>query len=185
MDKLKVKNVLLTAAAELGIYDVVKNYMDGISTDASDTQTLLRCFNLVENELAVDYLPLYAEEEVETETGAVYYTEFSRTPIRIVAVHDAWDNEMPFRLFPDYLKTQGGKLKIRYAYEPVKKTLEGESDYVLQSAERLLAYGIATEYSLALGLFEEAAVWDKKYKEAVAIAYRTKPNRVLQSRRWV
>ena len=74
---------------------------------------------------------------------------------------------------------------IRYAYAPQKKALNDESDYRMYASVRLFAYGIAAEYSLSIGLFEEAAVWDKKYKEAVTAAYRANPCRIIQSRRWV
>lgn len=186
MNKITVKEVLLAAAAEVGVYDSVLAYLEnGSVSGKEETEALLRCFNLVENELALDYLPLYAEEELETGTGCVYYRELSRSAVRVVKVEDAWGNEASFRLFPEYLKTQGGKIKIRYAYSPVKKTVNDESDYHMYASVRLFAYGIAAEYSLSLGLFEEAAVWDKKYKDAVTAAYKVNPCRIIQSRRWV
>lgn len=186
MNKITVKEVLLQAATEVGIYESVYDYLEkGNESGKADTETLLRCFNLVENELALDYLPLYAEETVETSTGCVYYSELSRTAVRVVKVEDEWGNDVPFKLFSEYLKTQGGKLLIRYAYAPQKKALNDESDYRMYASVRLFAYGIAAEYSLSIGLFEEAAVWDKKYKEAVTAAYRANPCRIIQSRRWV
>ena len=186
VNKITVKEVLLSAAAEVGLYYKVYAYLEeGEAEGLEATEALLRCFNLVENELALDYLPLYAEEEVVTDTGTVYYSELSRPAVRVVKVEDAWGNDMPFRLFPEYLKTQGGTLKIRYAYVPAKKTVADDSDYHTLASVRLFTYGIAAEYSLSIGLFEEAAVWDKKYKDAVTAAYRSNPCRVIQSRRWV
>ncbi len=186
MNKITVKEVVKAAAYEVGVYDNVLAYLEkGDEKGKEDVENLLRCFNLVENELALDYLPLYAEEVVETETGCVYYSELSRSAVRVVKVEDTWGNDTAFRLFPEYLKTQGGKIKIRYAYSPEKKTIDGESDYRTHASERLFAYGMAAEYSLSLGLFEEAAVWDKKYKDAVAAAYRNSPCKIIQSRRWV
>lgn len=186
MNTITVKDAILTAAAELGFADTVQAYFDGTSQEGeAEVEALLRCFQLVENELALDYLPLYAEEEVETGTGVVPYDAFSRTIVRIVKVTDEWGNDAPFTLFPEYLKTQGGKCKIRYAYAPEKKELDGESDYHLYVSARLLAYGMAMEYALARGMFEEASVWDKKYKDAITATYRANPCRVIRSRRWV
>ncbi len=186
MSKIIVKDVVLAAASALGIYNVVAGFLEhGDMNGAEDTELLIRCFNMVENELALDYLPLYAEEEVETETGCVYYSELSRSAVRVVKVEDAWGNDTAFRLFPEYLKTQGGKIKIRYAYAPEKKTIADESDYHSYASVRLFSYGVAAEYSLSMGLFEEAAVWDKKYKDAITSAYRTNPCKVIQSRRWI
>ena len=186
MKTITVKEVLLIAAAELGLYDTVRSYIEEQNeTGKEETEALLRCFNLVENEVALDYLPLYAEEVVETDTGSVYYSQLSRSAVRVVKVTDEWDNDAPFRLFPEYIKTQGGRLKIRYAYAPEKKGIADESDYLTQVSPRLFAYGVAAEYCLALGIFEDAAVWDKKYKDAITATYRAKPVRVIQSRRWV
>ena len=183
---MTVLEIIRAAATELGIADDVDDYLEGVSSvGAADTENLLRCFNLVENELALDYLPLYAEEEFETETGVIYFSEFSRAAVRVVKVTDGYGNETAFKLFPEYLKTQGGKVVVRYTYTPTAKTLTDESEFKTLASVRLFAYGIAAEYSLASGLFEEAAVWDKKYKEAIACAYRSRPSKKIASRRWV
>ncbi|MBQ8309068.1 MAG: hypothetical protein IJX96_04465 [Clostridia bacterium] len=182
---MTVKEILKAAAVELGMATEVEAYFDGTYPDGITAVTdLLRCFNLVENELAIDYLPLYAEEEVESDTGAIYFSSLSRSVVRILRVCDEWGNDAAFKLFPDYLKTQGGKVAIRYTYTPKEKTVDGVSDFASNVSLRLFAYGIAAEYSLASGLFEDAALWDKKYKDAITAAYRSNPCRRLRSRRW-
>lgn len=184
---MTVKEIILAAAYELGIVEKVQVYFKGESTD-TDAETiakaLLRCFNLVENEVALDYLPLLAEEMMETETGAVYYSSLSREAARVIGVWDEWGNAVPFTLFPDYLKTQPQKVLVRYTYLPQEKSFGDESDFTLGASVRLFAYGVAAEYALASGLFEEAAVWDKKYKDAIKAAYSAKPARRIRSRRW-
>ena len=182
---MTVKEILTAAATGLGLAEEVNAYLLGTSTEGEAvTSELLRCFNLVENEVALDYLPLLAEEELQSDTGAVHYASFSREAARVVGVYDEFGNALPFTLFPEYLKTQAGKIVVRYTYLPKAKMLADKSDFVLQASVRLFAYGIAAEYSLASGLFEEAAVWDKKYKNAIEAAYRAKPARRLRSRRW-
>lgn len=173
-------------AVELGIGERVREYLEGISDDGKeDVNALLRCFNLVENELALDYLPLYAEEELVSETGAVYFSELENKPVRIVEVRDFTGQQTAYRLFPEYLKTTAGQITVRYTYAPEEKLLTGESDFKLFASVRLFAYGMASEYLTANGLFEEGAVWDKRYKDAIASAYRSKPARRIASRRWV
>ena len=185
MNKMTVKEILLASAGLLGKGDEVKAYLDGTSLDAqADVENLLRCFQLVENELALDYLPLHAEEEIQTQTGAIFFDEFTRAPVRILRVCDEGGKSCTFKLFPEYVKTQSGKVKVTYTYAPNEKTLDGESDYKAQASVRLFAYGIAAEYALASGMFEDASVWDKKYKDAIEAAYRSTPSRVMRSRRW-
>lgn len=182
---MTVKEVLLTAAFELGMADGVQAYLDGTSQESkAEVESLLKCYNLVENELALDYLPITAEDEVWTDTGVVYFSELAQRVVRIVRITDAWGNETPFTLYPEYVKTQPGRVKISYTYVPKEKTLDAECEHMRYVSERLMAYGIATEYALASGLFEEAAVWDKKYKDAIAAAYRAKPKAKIHSRRW-
>ena len=72
----------------------------------------------------------------------------------------------------------------RYTYLPKTKTFDDKSDFTLNASVRLLSYGVAAEYALANGMFEEAAVWDKKYKDAIKAAYCSKPPRRIRSRRW-
>lgn len=182
---MTVKEILLAAAGELGILGEVEGFLSGTSTDGeTEANALLRCFNLVENEVALDYLPLLAEEEMESDAGVIYYSALSREAVRVLGVRDEWGNEVPFTLFPEYLKTQPQKVCVRYSYLPKAKTFEDKSDFTLNASVRLLSYGVAAEYALANGMFEEAAVWDKKYKDAIKAAYCSKPSRRIRSRRW-
>lgn len=183
---MTVLEVVRAAATELGIADEVNEYLEGISENAkADAENLLRCFNLVEGELALDHLPLTAEDELETQTGAIYYSELSRAAVRVIKVADARGNELAFRVFPEYLKTQSGRVCVTYAYTPEEKGFTDESDYGASTGARLFAYGVAAEFCLAAGRFEEAAVWDAKYKEAIGRAYRMRPAKRIRSRRWV
>ena len=183
---MTVKDCILAAGAELGIKEGLEAYFNGSSQDKeTEAEALLRCFNLVENELALDYLPLTAEENVATETGSVFYSDLKRAAVRILKVCDKWGNEVEFKLYPEYLKTQPGEWKIHYSYTPVEKSMNGQSDFLLYASVRLFAYGMAAEYSLAAGLFEEAAVWDKKYKDAIAATYRSYGSKHIRPRRWV
>lgn len=183
---MTVLEIIRAAATELGLADEVNDYLEGNSDNAkADTENLLRCFNLVENELALDYLPLHAEEELETQTGAIYYSEFSRAAVRVLKVTDGWGNELAFKLFPEYIKTQSDRVRVTYTYTPTEKGFADESEFLSLVSVRLFAYGVAAEFCLSSGRFEEAAVWDNKYKEAISRAYRALPSKKIRSRRWV
>ena len=183
---MKVKEIVLAAANALGIEEGVTLYFAG--TDQAyqkEGERLLACFNLVENELALDYLPLHAEDVFETETGRLEFAAFKFAPVRIVRVMNEIGESVRFSVFPEYLKTEVGKLTVRYTYTPNEKGIGGESDYVLHVSERLFVYGILAEYCLGEGMFEEASIWDKKYKDAIKAACKEVPCTRLKSRRWV
>ncbi len=182
---MTVKEVIILAAEELGIGDVVKSYLDGdLSKGETETLALLRCFNLVENEVALDYLPLFAEDTVLTETGVVEYSALSKTAVRILSVKDDAGNSLKYKIFPSYLVAQPGEVSIRYTYTPTAKELTESSDFVLLVSARLLAFGVAAEYCFSCGLYDEGEAWNKKYKDALKAAYQAKPAKVLRSRRW-
>ena len=183
---MTVLECVKAAAVEVGLKEDVFGYLEnGEKKGEEATSNLVRCFNLVENELALDYLPLFFEDELESETGAVYFSELTKAPVRIIKVTDGFGQELTFSLFPEYLKTQAGKIKVRYSYSPTEKGIEVTSDFLLYASVRLFAYGMAAEYFAASGLFEEAAVWDRKYKDAIQAAYKRKPNKKICSRRWL
>jgi hypothetical protein len=75
--KVSVKAAVRATAQALGIADGVEAFLDGEETEEGkkDTELLVKCFNRVENELALDYLPLLAEDEVLSSTGVVRYAE--------------------------------------------------------------------------------------------------------------
>ncbi len=184
---ITVKDAVKRTARMLGIAEGVEQFLEGVASEVGerDTKLLLTCFQGVENELALDYLPLMAEEEILTATGLIRYAELEKTPVRILCVEDEWGKSVKYQLFPDYVKTGSGKVKLYYAYAPTQKSLEDNSEYQTEASERLFAYGMATEYCLAVGELAAAEVWDKKYKEAVRSAYRLRPCKRLRSRRWV
>ncbi len=183
---ITVKEAVLQTAQMLGISKGVNAYLDGEDDQKGekDVGLLLAAFQKVENELALDYLPLMAEEELVTTTGCVSYDELNYPVARILCVEDEWGNSLKFQIFPSYMKTQTGKVKIIYAYAPEEKNIDGVSDYEIAVSLRLFTYGMATEYSLAMGELTAASVWDKKYKDAVQAAYRLRPCKKLRSRRW-
>lgn len=185
--KVSVKSAVRAAAQVLGIAENVEAYINREETEEGreDTTLLLKCFNRVENELALDYLPLIAEDEVLSSTGVVQYAELTYPAVRVLSVEDDEGNLLKYKLFPNRLEARSGRMKIVYAYTPTEKTLDGESDYQTAVSERVFVYGMAAEYSLMQGELEAARIWDKKYKEAVTAAYRLRPTKRIRSRRWM
>lgn len=181
-----VVDVLKMAATQLGFGEGVEKFLDGKSEEfALECKDLLACYNLVENELALDYFPLTMEETVETDTGAVYYKELSSNAVRVFGVRDEWGNSVKYKIFPEYVLLIPGKWKITYNYAPREKSLADEVEKNARVSKRTLCYGIAAQYCLLKGDFELAAVWTAKYKEAIAAAFRSGKMRKISSRRWV
>ena len=184
---MTVKECMELAAVHLGIEEPIDSYFQagGTAEDQKKGTLLLSCFNIVENELALDYFPLIAEDTLESEGGIIDFSSLKNDAVRITKVTDEWGNETEFQLFPSYLKTQPGKVCVTYTYTPKKKAMGEKSDFYTSVSVRLISYGMAAEYAMATGLFEDASVWDKKYKEGIRAAYRVQKCKRIRSRRWV
>ena len=183
---MKVLDVLLEAADMLGMKDELESYYNGDSdTYERQGEQLLTSFHLAECALAMDYVPLYVEDELLTATGRLEFSSFAHPPIRIVEVKNTAGEALPYTLYPKYLKTSVGRVIVVYAYAPEKKTTEDESDFSMLTSPHVLAYGTLAQYCLANGMFQEAAIWDKKWKDSVEYLCHTKQCKRLGSRRWI
>ena len=185
--EISVVEMVRATAQVLGISEWVDNHLDGGSSKEGkkDTEILVECFNRVQNELALDYLPLTAENIVVTSTGVIDYSKLSYAPTRILSVEDEYGESVKFKLFPDRLETQAGKVKVLYAYAPEEQDIDGACEYKTSVSKRLFVYGMAAEYALIVGEKEAAYMWDKKYKDAVHAAYKVRAGKTLRSRRWI
>ena len=181
---MTVEEVVMLAAEELQIATETREYFEGESTEGQiKAELLLTCYNLVENELALDYYTLTKEEQV-TSTGKVLFSTLKNAPVRILKVTDEKGQELAYTLFPSYLTVRKGKAIITYVYTPNKKTMDDDCDFSGKVSARLMAFGVAAEYCMAMGAFEEASLWDKKYKDAIeAIREPAKGGR-MALRRW-
>lgn len=182
---MKVKYTIVAAAKLLGIEQEIVAYFNGQSSACENADVLLDCFNEIENELALDYFPLIAEESKSSDNGQFGYSDFENSVVRVLRVTDERGEEIPFKLYARYMTTQPGKVVVTYTYSPKVKSITGESDFLMGVSERLFAYGIAAAYATVKGLYEESAVWDKKYKDAIAYAGRAMRSKRLKGRVWV
>ena len=185
---LTVENVVRLAAQMLGLEEKADEYFGGNSSEETTRiiQGLVNCFNLVENELAVDYLPLVCEETLSTdEQGNIEYARLAKKVAYIISVRDEFGAIVKAKRMPTQLALGVGEYVVRYAALPVEKTAKDRCEYETGVSARLLAYGVAAEYCLHKGLYAEHAAWNKKYKEALLIACKCRGVGRLKERAWI
>ena len=85
-----VKDVLILAAEHLGRSDLVSAvasaYAAAPAAPTGEVALLLNCYALVENEVALDHLPLRAAETLESGDGTLEFIRFSRPPVDVLSV---------------------------------------------------------------------------------------------------
>lgn len=184
---MKVKEVLEWTAVELGVCDTVKAYLNGESTDVGEKETsrLVTAYNLVENELALDYFPLIKAETFENADGEILFAGFANDPVRILRVK-AFESgeEVPFTLYADRLAVEG-KVIVEYRYVPNEKGVDDACEIGERVNKHMLVYGTLGNYLASVGEYAQASVWEKKYKEAMVLAQGISKAKAIGSRRWV
>ena len=185
---MKVKDVIISALHMLGRNDIADSLSKGSALDREATETvdtLLYCFNAVEDEVARKYLPLKCTDTVISIDGKYEYSIFLHSPVKILRVLvDGKDAE--YELFPQYIYVNSRRITIEFEYAPSKKKIGDDSDFGAEVGETLLALGAAAEYCLINGEIERAELWEAKYKKEIDGTQKKLPSGgTIPPRRWV
>ncbi len=185
---MKVKDVIASALNLLGRADLVSALSANSKADKEGQElinTLVYCFNAVEDELARHYIPLTEKEEMQSPDKLFYYSSFGRNPVNIKRVTED-GKKVRFEIFATYMQADAENICVEYDYAPVRKELDGESDYGEEVGEYLIALGMAAEYSYINGEAELASQWENKYRERLDKLQRTLPVcEKIPPRRWI
>lgn len=196
---MTVKDILKTAATLLNLTDCTEYFT---ATDAGEgagqiaelltapetrkrVDLLIRLCNLVISELASSYAPMVCEEEAETEDGKIIFANLAHSITRVLSVKNEFGHDAEFKLYPEYLKVFGGRYTIGYEYLPENYAITdtvGFNEGKITAA--LLGYGVAAEYCITQGRFEEAVLWRKRYSYGVERAVLPK-NAAVKGRCWL
>ena len=184
---ISVREVITLAAKALGRDDLCGAINEARDQPSGEVATLLHCFNMIENEIALDYFPLKLTETFSTVDGGVLYQRFAKSPISIISVCSETGEELSYELRADklVLSALAARVVITYSYIPAIKALDGISEFKMKVSARLMAYGVACEFCLSSGKFQEAAMWESKYKDALRAANILRRTLRTRSSRWV
>lgn len=186
---MKVKSILSLAAANLGREDLVAAVNDCAGEPFGEVAALLRCYNLIENEIALDYFPLKAEEKVCSHDGSIFNTSLRFSPVEVLSVRDESGAPIEFMIRPARILLPhfhgDRQATVLYTYSPKEKCFCDCAEVDGRISARLLSFGVDCEFCLSNGQFSEAATWEKKFREALRAASIPRCRLSVRSRRWV
>ena len=184
---MRVRDIMVLAAELVGRRDLADFTAGRSGADAGamqrERELLLRCYNLTENEIALDYLPLKMRECFVSE-GEIAYAALSAVPAEILAVRGEFGQKLAFTAEEKGIRVRAGKVEVEYSRRPAVKGEEDKPECAAADGGRLLALGTACEYALLSGMTEEAALLDKRFRDALACACRIHGGR-FRMRRWI
>lgn len=177
---MKIKECIQLAGVLLNLGDVLK------SKTLTDTdKLLLRCANNCLSEIASEYLPLINEKTVKASGGKIMYSALGTTIYDVIDVKSE-DGKAEFELMPSFIKVEkDGEYTVKFCYCPGELTEDDDVPMSLLITDRVIAYGIAAEYMLINGFYEEAVTFDRVFKDALNRAAYGKKERRVKSRRWL
>lgn len=147
--------------------------------DSADAGMLTQCARRALDEIAAEYFPLVERETLTPTEGKLPFDRFSRTPLRVYGVTRN-GRAVAYGYYADGLTVEGGgACSVTYGYLPA-----GDDAAVHPSVPvRTAAYGAAAEYCLLNGLYDDAAMWDKRFRDS--LMRLKKRGRRLPQRRWL
>ncbi len=145
--------------------------------------TLVDCFNLVNQEIASDYLPFLTKEEVGGE-NIINFSSLSKAMINIYEIKNRFGFNLKFKLFPNYVEVEGKPKSIVYSFLPADCSISSTVEMFCGLTARVYAYGIASEYLLIDGISEDAEIWEERFKESLFVLSRKRGEHRLPQRSW-
>ena len=187
---MKVKDVIASALRLIGRSELIPDLSRPSSSGEGDSneviETLLYCFNAVEDELAHKYIPLVTREEMISPDNRYFYTDFNHCPVKIKRVKSIDGEKLNFEIFPLYMAVDAKEVVTEYEYAPKPKKIDDTSDYGDEVGEYLIALGIASEYCVINGEAEMADRWEKKYRTQLDGVQQSLPVCAsIPPRRWI
>ncbi len=188
-DCMKVKDILKNACLFIGEKELAKTLeaetpsLEG--KDEEKVDVLLRCFNLVNQEIASDYLPFLCTEKIDVNNSILSFEDLSKTLINVYELKGSFGKSVRYKLYPNYIEVFGRAKSITYSFLPSDFALSDEFEFYNGLSARIYAYGVASEYLLCDGLSEDAEIWEERFKESLFVLSRKKSETRLPKRRWI
>lgn len=189
---MDIKNILKLACLFLGKENLenlteLGGLQSSTSAEQKELNFLLRCLNLTYSEIASDYIPLLKTENVSTTDGKIVFSNLSKNLCEVKSLKDSGGFKVSYKLYPDYIFADGKDFEITYSYLP--EVLENFSssleNFSKKISEKILAYGTAMEYCFISGLYDDAQIWEKRFKDALMVRSGKKTEKRLPKRRWI
>ena len=187
---MTVKDIIKLVCEFVGEKEILSklNSTEAVSYTDREQEKLdlmVQCFNLVNQEIASDYLPFLTKEEIDVKNSILNFSELEKTVVNVYEVKNRFGTSLRFRLFPNYLEINGHAKSIVYSYLPDDKVLTDNVEMLNGLSARVYAYGVASEFLLIDGLSEDAEIWEERFKESLFVLSRKRGEHILPRRSWI
>ena len=143
---------------------------------------LVQCFNLVREELYTEILPIVKIDRLKTQNLKVPFVDFSFMPVSILAVKDGSGRHVRHKVNNDGVVAFANEVEIWYTIKP--DTLAIDDEFSSTIPERIYAYGLVREFYIRKALYNDAEIWEDRYKNSIDML-TSKKSAFIPRRRWL
>ena len=149
-------------------------------------QRLVKCVNLVCDEIATDYFPVVQTQTVNVTNGEIDFSLFNNKVQGVVSVKDEGGKNVNF-CYSQHgianLECKQASVRYRVAYQWTD--FWGEVNFGSpQVTSRVVAYGVVAQYYLLCGNYDQAKSWSARFYLCLQDCKRG-GERVMPQRRWL
>ena len=178
-----IKDIILKSCDFIGKEDLAEAIKSSSLTekDQLEVDDLVKCFNLVRDEIASEYQPILQVEKFVVKNFKLEFDKFAKPALEILSIKDRFGRNVNYKIFEGYIFVCGKEVEVIYSTAPQQLTIEFSSNL----PERVFAYGVAREYFFINNLYEDANIWEGRFKGALQILLRRKSEVKMPRRRWI
>ena len=154
-----------------------------LDTNSYEYKLFMTAVNNVCEDLATQYSLLCYEETFSG--NKIKYSDLEYNIAKVIEVKDPKGNKTKFYRSSDgLLFSKTDTYTILYTYKPNKIT--GNTQIILYPIvpKAILACGVCAQYCIMDGLFDEAEMWESRYKEALLGQFRQTKNIKMRAKIW-
>ncbi len=188
---MKAKEIIKNVCVYLGKEEILASNLfetgGQVLTDVQNAEVnkMLKCLNLITSEIASDYLPILREKEIKLVNGEVDVFEIDKSIQEIVNIKSKFGKNLKYKFINNKIICLATNVVVTYKIRPSEIKIDDEAEsFGGKLSERILAYGVASEFCFLEMLYDDASIWENRFKNALFISARKKGELKLKNRGW-
>lgn len=188
---MTVKEIIKNVCIYLGKEELLNSsFFETDGKELSKEQTkdinkMVECINYIMEELATEYLPLVKTKQIKMTSGAIDLKDIDENLMEIISVKSLSGRTLRYTITDNKMICLATKVEINYKVYPEKLDINSTiENFGGRVSARIISYGVASEYCFLEMLYDDATLWESRYKNALLIASRKKGEIKLKKRGW-
>ena len=190
---MKAKEILKNVCVYLGKEEILASNIfepDGeelTDQEQKDVNKIIKCINLCTEEIATECLKVLKEKEVEFINGEIDAFSIDENIFEIISIKNKFGKNLKYKYINGKIVCLTSRATVTYSVYP-KSVVELNDDvenFAGKMSARVLGYGVASEYCYLEMLYDDATIWETRFKNAMLTLARKKGEIKLKKRGWL